>query len=414
VRTGIAAPLSNIAFLADYYTPHEIGGAERSAHRLAVELARTGVEVLVATPNYGAPADERIDGVHIVRLAFPERIDPGQLAKRRWLSNPFVHGFYAVLLARLLRDSGANVLHVQNSGLVVGGVLAARLAHVPAVVTIRDLGYLEPDESSRVPGAQSRSLTWALDAQWARVERRAKRKALSRAAEIVFVSQALRTVYAQSNFAKAAARGRVVYNIGPEQRPQTSAARDAMTVLFVGKMSVGKGLDVLYRAAERVHTALPAVRFVLVGSPGVGFTPPPEKVASRFSLAGRLQEQEVAGLMSRASVLVSPSVWPEPLSRVLLESMAAELPVVATTAGGTPEALEHGKSALLVPPGDADALAGALVRVLTDRPCAVALAAEARRQFEQRFAPGAILPQMIEVYEHARANLVGCVLDTSR
>jgi glycosyltransferase involved in cell wall biosynthesis len=177
-----------------------------------------------------------------------------------------------------------------------------------------------------------------------------------------------------------------------------------MTILFVGKLSSGKGLGVLYQAAERVMAALPNARFVLVGSPGVGFTPPPPEIARVFSLTGRLDARDVADLMEHASVLVAPSVWPEPLSRVLLEAMHAELPIVATTVGGTPEALEHGSSAVLVPPDDADALAEGLLHLLRDPGYAAALAEGARRRFDHRFTPEAILPQILAVYDGARAR----------
>jgi glycosyltransferase involved in cell wall biosynthesis len=392
-----------VAFLSDYYSPHEVGGAERSAHRLAIGLERAGVEVFVATPNYGAPARECVDGVPIVRLPFPQRLIPGQLASRRWLSNPVLQASYGLRLARLLRQFGSTVLHVQNSGLVIAGALAGRLARIPVIVTIRDLAYLRPEPQSMTSARTSDRVAWALDHQWSRVERRLKRRALSRA-EIVFVSRGLLDVYAKSGYVDLARRGHVVYNIGPDAASAPVAPRDPMMVLFVGKLSEGKGVQVLYRAAERIRDALPSVRFVLVGLPGVGFTPPPPAVARLFSLAGRLDAKRVADLMNRASVLVAPSIWPEPLSRVLLEAMRAELPIVATAVGGTPEALTHGASALLVPPDDAESLAEGLRRLLTEPAYATTLAAEARRRFEERFRPEVVLPQVLAVYERARAR----------
>jgi glycosyltransferase involved in cell wall biosynthesis len=391
-----------VTFLADYYHPFEIGGAERSAERLAIELGRTGAAVIVVTPNYGAEPTEQVHGVDVIRLPFPQRLLPGQLARRMWLSNPALHAFYAFRLARLLRGNRSTLLHVQNSTLLLAGVLAGRMARIPVVVTVRDLAYLAPERQDEDAGARGwRAVKWLLDAIWARAERRLKRAALVSVAEVVFVSRALLELYATRGLDRVAAKAHVVYNIGPGHAPTNATTRDPLLVLFVGKLSEGKGLRVLYRAAERVMEALPRVRFVLAGSPGVGFTPPPPAVAPLFSLTGRLTAHAVEGLMERASVLVAPAVWPEPLSRVLLEAMSAGLPVVATTVGGNREALEHGKSGWLVPPNDVDALADGMLRLLTDPSVAARLAEGARERFMQLFSPEAILPRILAVYGYA-------------
>lgn len=395
-----------VSFLTEYFTPYEVGGAERSAERLAIELAHRGIGVAVATPNYGSIPREQRYGIEIIRFPFPQRLQPGQLARRRWLSSPAVHTIVGVRLARIMRQQKSHLLHVQNSGLVIAGVLGAALAGIPVVVTIRDLAYLASER--RLPHASGtilQNVKWALDSRWSSVERRLKRRALSSAAEIVFVSRGLLDVYARGGLSELTATAHVIYNIGPPAPAATrEPVRDPRLVLFVGKLSEGKGLSVLYGAAERVKQVLPDVRFVLAGSPGVGFSPPPEDVRSMFSLAGRVDPEAVQELMRRASVLAAPSVWPEPLSRVLLEAMSSRLPIVATAVGGTPEAVEHGSSAWLVPPHDADALADGIVRILSDPTTARGLADAASRRFAQRFSPDAIVPQILAVYKRACAG----------
>jgi glycosyltransferase involved in cell wall biosynthesis len=158
---------------------------------------------------------------------------------------------------------------------------------------------------------------------------------------------------------------------------------------------------VLYSAAERVLAVAPDVRFVLAGLPGIGFVPPAPGVESAFSFVGRLTASEVLELMRHAAVLVSPGVWPEPLSRVLLEAMSVGLPIVATTVGGNEEAVEHQKSAWMVPPDDGPALADGIVRILKDPLLAARLAHGARGRFRELFSPQAIVPQILEVYERA-------------
>ena len=94
---------------------------------------------------------------------------------------------------------------------------------------------------------------------------------------------------------------------------------------------------------------------------------------------------DVPALLAASTVSVMPSLN-EALSNVLLESMAAAAPTVATRVGGTPEAIDDGVTGLLVPPGDAAALAEAVGRLIDDPARAAALGRAARETVERRFS----------------------------
>jgi glycosyltransferase involved in cell wall biosynthesis len=127
-------------------------------------------------------------------------------------------------------------------------------------------------------------------------------------------------------------------------------------VLAIGRMEPRKGLDVLARAMDAVD---PSVRLVLAGPDGGAA---PERSA-RVELRGLVPEGERQRLLHSAAVLAYPSLE-EGFGLPVLEAFAAGTPVVTTTAGALPEVA--GDAALLVPPGDADALAEAITRVLSD------------------------------------------------
>jgi glycogen(starch) synthase len=388
-----------IAFVTEYYRPFEVGGAERSAERLAVELVRRGTPVTVYTPNYGAVTSESRDGVEVRRLPFPQRLVPGQLARRSLLANPLLHAVYAVLLGRALRRTRVDVLHVQNSGLLPAASVAARLAGVPLVLTVRDLAYLRRGAAAAAVPSTAVAWKWRLDGWWAAGERWVRRRALRRARRVVFVSQALCELYTAAGEIPAGTAA-VVHNIGPRPGGAAAHRREPDTVLFVGKLSTGKGLHVLYEAARELRARRPNVRITLAGLPGVGFEPPPPALAEAFVLLGRVDEEEVRERMQRTAVLVAPAIWPEPLSRVLLEAMTLGTPIVATRAGGNEEALAGG-AGHLVPPGDAAALAAGLLAVLTDDALASRLSTAARER-AAGFSPEAVLPRVLQVYEEAR------------
>src|SRR2546427_2964960 len=92
-----AGPAVNVCFVNEYFPPFAPGGAEWSLDALAHALAGRGHRVTIVTPNWGAAPRQEYDGVHIVRFAFPKRLEPGRrLAPAKWLANPLFYGWAAL------------------------------------------------------------------------------------------------------------------------------------------------------------------------------------------------------------------------------------------------------------------------------------------------------------------------------
>ena len=147
---------------------------------------------------------------------------------------------------------------------------------------------------------------------------------------------------------------------------------DGPTILFLGRHEERKGLAVLLAALD----ALPGNVRVWVASDG---PQTPELRArylhdERIEWLGRISEAEKAQRLRAADVFCAPSLHGESFGVVLLEAMAAGTPIVATDLPGYSRVARHQREALLVPPGDADALATSLRRVLADPSCASQLA----------------------------------------
>jgi glycosyltransferase involved in cell wall biosynthesis len=98
------------------------------------------------------------------------------------------------------------------------------------------------------------------------------------------------------------------------------------------------------------------------------------------------RRDDVPQLLGGATIAVVPSLWEEAFGLAVAEGMAAGVPVVASRIGGIPEQVEDGQSGLLVPPGDADALAGALLRLLSDPEERTRLAAQGRERARNHFS----------------------------
>jgi glycosyltransferase involved in cell wall biosynthesis len=180
-------------------------------------------------------------------------------------------------------------------------------------------------------------------------------------------------------------RAHVVY--GPvEQDPPPAVAPwptgNGPVVGFVGRIEPRKGPLDLIRAAPAIRAGAPGVRVVLVGDDPYGTDPEYIRVVRG---APEVEHHpwcaNAPGLMRHLDVLVLPSRG-EPFGTVLAEAMAVGTPVVATRVDGLPEVVEDGVTGRLVPPGEPDRLAAAVLEVLARRD---EMGAAARRS-AQRFS----------------------------
>lgn len=132
-------------------------------------------------------------------------------------------------------------------------------------------------------------------------------------------------------------------------------------LVFVGRLAAAKGLLVLWEAYQEARQAYPGLRLTIVGDGDerARLDDCAAQCGGDLELVGYKSQDEVAEILASADIFVLPS-FAEGVPVVLMEAMASRLPVIATRITGVPELVEHGKSGLLVPPGDASALADAI------------------------------------------------------
>jgi glycosyltransferase involved in cell wall biosynthesis len=192
----------------------------------------------------------------------------------------------------------------------------------------------------------------------------------------------------------------------PAELPARASATEPPTLLEIARLCEIKGQRELIDALARMEH--PDARLQLAGDDieqGGAYRSLLERQASERGVADRVAflgyRADVPALIAAASVVVLPS-WIEGLPLVLLEAMAAGVPVVATAVGGTPELVVDGDTGLLVPPRDPGALASALDSLLADPARAEALGAAGRRRAEESFDADTAASQILRLYE-ARA-----------
>lgn len=189
----------------------------------------------------------------------------------------------------------------------------------------------------------------------------------------------------------------------------------ALVVLAAGRLVEKKGMEHLLRAAPEVLTRHPGTVFVVVGDgPMLGRL---RELASSLGLShavrfpGRVPWGEMPDALHAADLFVAPSVRDpdgnlDGLPTVILEAMGAGLPVVASDLAGIPMVVGHGDNGLLVRPGDAAALAGALCRLLSDTVQREMMGRRSRQRVERDLSWATIAERFAELFEAARKESV--------
>jgi glycosyltransferase involved in cell wall biosynthesis len=371
-----------ILVVSDLYPPVAFGGYESETAGL-VDGLRERHEVLVLTSDRGdAPPDPG------VRRELPY-VGPKQ---REALAAPAKAGRAVEIARATLDDFHPDLVYVANSvAIPQSAPLAAAATGVPMAYRLSELfmasSLYTGDRYLRtlLPGQRGLRGVWA-GAMKAYNRRLGLQPSTPHRAGISWASNALREHVTPPHTIEPA----IERTIHPATTQETAfsaierAPADPPSVLFLGRMTTAKGIELAYRALatlRREHGI--DARLVLVG------TAKPEMVAALEELAtelgvtdaiedrGRLETEGLSQVLAEVGVLVLPTVEWDVFPLVLIEAGLARVPIVAARIGGVPEAVVHEEHALLFEPGDADGCAAALADVLRNPDAAATRAAHA-------------------------------------
>lgn len=173
-------------------------------------------------------------------------------------------------------------------------------------------------------------------------------------------------------------------------------------MLWVGRLDEQKGFPVAVRAFAQLAADLPDLTFLVVGEgrdrSAVSMLDP--DVRRRVVLAGSIPHPDLPAYVAGADVFMAPALGQESFGIVLVEAMAAGVPVVASDIPGYREVVRKDVDGILVPPRDPDALADGVRRVLTD-PALAARLREAGRARAERLRWGRVVEEILASYTDA-------------
>jgi glycosyltransferase involved in cell wall biosynthesis len=157
-------------------------------------------------------------------------------------------------------------------------------------------------------------------------------------------------------------------------------------LLFVGRLAAVKGLPVLFDALTRTdHTNL-SLAIIGDGPDRAALQAQVQSLglSDRVEFMGYRSQSEVASMLQDTDLFVLPS-FAEGVPVVLMEAMAAEIPVIASRIAGIPELVEHGKSGILAPPGNANALSQAIDNIINNQDLALEMGRAGRAMVQADF-----------------------------
>jgi glycosyltransferase involved in cell wall biosynthesis len=362
--------------------PPDVGGPATHAPEVAEELRVRGHEVEVVTNAERAPAP----------TPYPVR----------WVSRRLPRGVRHLRAVLLVAQAARRADVVYSTGMVGRSALGSLLARTPLVQKLTSDPTYERSIRYGLYGGDLASYQRSAGRR-VRALRALRNVVLRRAARIVIPSESLGRLAREWGIDPA----RIEVLPNPVERPELDDRDDLRrrhgfhgpTLVFAGRLSVQKAVDVALDALKRVE----GLDLVLAGDgPDAGKL---RAYARELGLNGRARflgpqpRGTVFELLRAADAVVLSSKW-ENFPHVLVEALAVGTPVIATATGGVTEIVRDGENGLLVPAEDSEELAVAIRRYFDDTELRERLRSAAPSSVE-RFAPERIYGRLVEILDAA-------------
>ncbi|MBX3083775.1 MAG: glycosyltransferase family 4 protein [Anaerolineae bacterium] len=351
-----------------------------------------------------------------------ERLTDVPLRKKPFFTSPAHYYLYAREVGLACRDAQVDVIHV--------------IIFAPLIPTIRALN----------PHAR---IILHMENEWVtQMDHGRAARALRDTDCIVscsdFVSNRIK-----ASFPEYANRAFTVHNgvdIGRfplrSSQPPADPARPRR-IVYVGRLSAEKGVHLLIKAFEQVVKEIPNAHLDIIGpanSPAYEYMVPisddpnvlalkpyftkwlkrgdthyldllqamvPPHLTDRIFFLGQRPNTEVRNMLESADVFCFAPIWHEPFGIPVVEAMASGVPVVTSASGGIMELVEDGRTGIVVPRADVDALAKGLIRALTDPELVARIVPAARQRAEQLFSWDTSVRQLEKYYQGGHPTLNG-------
>lgn len=400
-----------ILLLSNFYPPHVIGGMEQRCKEAVDHLRRRGHQVWVLTSQHGSEDA-------------PDPVEP-DIFRLLTLESDLVQYRPLHFFRRWPREERANLAHLRRlvaeyapDLIFIWGMwnLSPALAHCAEDLLPGRVVYsfaqdwpAQPDmhtafwQSSTARGWRNPIKQMVGEVALQRLQRERGEIRL-RFEHAICVSAALRQDLIEADVPLSDCR--IIYpgiDLNIFRPTSTPTPTETLSLLYAGNVAPHKGVHTALEALEIViHEAeRQQIHLTIAGAGHPEYKDRLQHMVDRSGLAPYVTfidwtpRAQMPDLMRKADVLLFPSIWEEPFSRVILEAMALGLVVIGTPTGGTREILKEGVNSLTFPAEDAAALAAQIVRLADDPDLQIRLAAAAQQEVAANYG----IEQMVDSIE---------------
>ncbi|MGF1450938.1 MAG: glycosyltransferase family 4 protein [Opitutales bacterium] len=379
------------------YAPNVYGGAEQSVQNLAEGLAFTGHEVHAVSLTEARPWTwSEIGGVTIhylplrnIRFPFGKRNLPPYLAAPWHLIDTW-NPLAARDLASLCRQLQPDVVHTNRlTGFSCSAWQAASRRSAPIVHTLRDYYLLHPNntmftDEQRYHHIGPVARAYAMPRKW-----------LSAVVDqVVGNSRFTLEQHTRAGYFPNAEK-HVIANIFEPKAAKGKRPRGPLRFGYIGRLDPPKGLDLLIR--EFPADLDNELRIAGTGEPGYVAQLKSQAEGKPIAFLGH---QKPDAFYTEIDILVVPSVWHEPLPRVIFEANSYGIPVLGSNRGGIPEMIEQGRNGWIFDPAGPNALNRKITEIAA-QPDTITPMAKPCLSYARKFSPDVITTQYLEVYRQA-------------
>ncbi len=363
-----------ILHLTEYFYPFAHGGTEWSVYYLLQGLIKSGHEIFLLTPNYGSSAIEMWKGIPIIRFPFLKKMNATQpkTISPIWHNNPFTWFVTLIYLLKAVNKEKIEIIHVQSKSMILPAIFIQWLRNIPVIITLRDYyplcsyglcltserkykrcntNYLFTKELRnyiQIYAPRSNKIFHYTAAIYSRIISSLLRFFIRKARARVCISKKMQEIYTVNGIWET----QVIYNSMLFQN-KLSYSKPQQSVLFVGRLTPGKGVHLFIEAIKETSKKYPKMSWEILGEGFLRKLLEQQLLRERnktIHFFGQLDYDQTLKHIKESLVVVVPSVWEEPFGRVALEALSIGVPVVATKRGGLPEIIDSGKTGYTVNP----------------------------------------------------------------
>jgi len=364
-----------VLFVCDFFPPFTRGGGEISAYWQAKKISKKGIKVIILAPRFQDKLNIKKEEfkMHWYYMPFKLRVFTPII-----FLNPFFIVYLFWQITNIVKKEKITLIHCQGKYSMPAVFLAKLFLGIPIILSLRDYGglcnhafclyknkkacnifsFFQKDFLVYYQNYIKKKNIFSFLAQLimsylGRINTLILSFFMKRADILVCISSFIKDVYVTNGFDQR--KLKIIYNFPPvtgfkytRLTPQISRRlrQYKYKILYAGKLSLGKGANFLIDAAKEITKTKKDVLFIFCGNV---YYPIKKNNSPQTLFLGRVENRVLLKIMSLSDLVCVPSVWSEPLSRVVLEAFFLKKPVLSSTTGGLPELVNRTRSWLFRP-----------------------------------------------------------------